>query len=59
LGLLALSVVFTLVALQPACSSNKQQPQVSGTPSGTYTMTVTATSGTFSQSKTFQLTVTP
>ncbi len=59
LGLLMLSVVFTLVALQPACSSNKQQPQVSGTPSGTYTMTVTATSGTFSQSKTFQLTVTP
>jgi hypothetical protein len=59
LGLLALSIVFALVALQPACSSNKQQPQVSGTPSGTYSMTVTATSGTFSQSKSFQLTVTP
>jgi hypothetical protein len=59
LGLLMLSVVFTLVALLPACSSNKQQPQVSGTPSGTYSMTVTATSGSFSQSKTFQVTVTP
>lgn len=59
LGLLAFAVVFTLVALQPACSSNKQQPQVSGTPSGTYAVTVTATSGTFSQSKTIQLTVTP
>jgi hypothetical protein len=59
LGLLALSVVFMMVALQPACSSNKQQPQVSGTPSGTYFVTVTATSGTFSQSKTIQLTVTP
>jgi hypothetical protein len=51
--------MFTLVALQPACSSNKQQPQVSGTPSGTYAVTVTATSGTFSQSKAIQLTVTP
>jgi hypothetical protein len=59
LGLLALSVVFTLVTLQPACSSSKQQPQVSGTPSGTYFVTVTATSGTFSQSKTIQLSVTP
>jgi hypothetical protein len=59
LGLLALSVLFGLVLLQPACSSGKTLPQVTGTPSGVYSMTITATSGTFSQTQSFQLTVTP
>jgi uncharacterized repeat protein (TIGR01451 family) len=57
---LTLSMFFVLVLLQPSCSSgNKTPAQVSGTPTGTYTMTVTATSGSFTQSKGFQLTVTP
>ena len=59
LGLLALSVLFALVLLQPSCSSAKTQPTVSGTPSGTYPLTVTATSGSFTQSQPFSLTVTP
>ena len=59
LGLLALSVLFALVLLQPSCSSTKTQPTVSGTPSGTYSLTITATSGSFTQSASFSLTVTP
>ena len=56
LGLLALSVLFALVLLQPSCSSGKTQPTVSGTPSGTYALTVTATSGTYTRLP-FSLTV--
>jgi uncharacterized repeat protein (TIGR01451 family) len=59
LGLLLLCIVFGLFLLQPACSSGKTQPTASGTPSGTYPLTVTATSGAFSQSAVFSLTVTP
>jgi hypothetical protein len=60
LGLLTLSLLFALVLLQPACSGGAKTPtQVSGTPTGTYSMTVTATSGSFSQSAPLQLTVTP
>jgi serine protease AprX len=59
LGLLMLSVFFTLILLQPSCSSGKTQPTVSGTPTGTYQLTVTATSGTLSKSVPFGLTVTP
>jgi uncharacterized repeat protein (TIGR01451 family) len=60
LGLLALSVLFALVLLQPSCSSgNKTPPLVSGTPSGTYPFTVTATSGSFTRSASFSLTVIP
>jgi hypothetical protein len=59
LGLLMLSVFFALLLLQPSCSSGKTQPTVSGTPTGNYTLTVTATSGSFSASQVFSLTVTP
>src|SRR5579871_1158682 len=59
LGLLALVLFSGLVVLQPSCSSSKTPPPVTGTPSGTYSMRVTATSGSYSQSQTFQLTVIP
>jgi len=59
LGLLGLCVLFALVLLQPSCSSGKTPPVVSGTPTGTYSLTVTATSGSFSRSAPFSLTVTP
>ena len=59
LGLIALSVLFAMVLLQPSCSSGRTQPTVSGTPSGTYSLTITATSGTFTQSVPFSLTVVP
>ncbi|MGA9544037.1 MAG: SBBP repeat-containing protein [Candidatus Sulfotelmatobacter sp.] len=58
-GLLALSVLFAAVLLQPSCSTGKTQPTVSGTPSGTYALTITATSGTFTESVPFSLTVVP
>jgi uncharacterized repeat protein (TIGR01451 family) len=59
LGLLVVCVLFALILLQPSCSGGKTQPTVSGTPSGTYPLTVTATSGSFSQSAPFSVTVTP
>jgi uncharacterized repeat protein (TIGR01451 family) len=59
LGLLTLCVFFALVLLQPSCSGGKTPPAVSGTPTGTYSLTVTATSGSFSKSVPFSLTVTP
>jgi hypothetical protein len=57
LAFLALSILFGLVVLQPACSHQKEQPVVSGTPAGTYPLTVTATSGSSTQSIGFTLTV--
>ncbi len=59
LGLLALSMLFGLILLQPSCSSGKTQPTVSGTPSGTYSLTITASSGSYTQSVPFSLTVVP
>jgi len=60
LGMLTLFLLSALFLLQPACSGgNKTQPQVSGTPTGTYSLLVTATSGSFSRTASFQLTVTP
>jgi hypothetical protein len=59
LGLLTLSMLFALVALQPACHGGTTPPTVSGTPTGTYSPTVTATSGTLTQSASFSLTVSP
>jgi len=57
LGGAALSLLFALVLLQPACGKGKQPTTVSGTPAGNYSLTVTATSGSFSQSAGFNLTV--
>jgi hypothetical protein len=59
LALLAFFVLLTLVLLQPSCSSTKTQPTVSGTPSGTYPLTVTATSGSYTVTQNFSLTVIP
>ncbi|MGA7319214.1 MAG: hypothetical protein WBW98_01810, partial [Candidatus Sulfotelmatobacter sp.] len=57
LGLFVLLTLFAFIVPLPACSKAKQQPVVSGTPAGTYTLTVTATSGSFTQSVGFSLTV--
>lgn len=57
LGLFGLLTLFAFIVPLPACSKAKQQPVVSGTPAGTYTLTVTATSGSFTQSVGFSLTV--
>jgi uncharacterized repeat protein (TIGR01451 family) len=57
LGFLALSTLFAMIVLIPACSKTKQQPTVSGTPAGSYPLQVTAASGSFTQSAGFSLTV--
>jgi uncharacterized repeat protein (TIGR01451 family) len=60
LGIFALALLGAIIFLQPSCSSSKATPPtVSGTPSGTYQISVTATSGSFSRTTSFQLTVTP
>ncbi len=57
LGGSAVFLLFALVLLQPACSGGKTPTTVSGTPAGNYSMTLTATSGSFTQSASFNLTV--
>jgi hypothetical protein len=42
---LFLAALFGLVAFQPACSSNSTTTLTTGTPAGTYAVTVSATSG--------------
>jgi uncharacterized repeat protein (TIGR01451 family) len=59
LGVIALCTLFALVLLQPSCSGAKTPNTVGGTPTGTYSLTVTATSGSFSQTQGFSVTVTP
>jgi hypothetical protein len=49
LGGLAFLALVTLLLLQPGCSGHSSSTTTTGTPAGTYTITVTATSGTFSQ----------
>jgi hypothetical protein len=49
--------LFGLVLLQPGCSGTTTQIPVSGTPAGTYQITVTATSGTDTKSGGIDLTV--
>jgi hypothetical protein len=57
LGFLMLSTLFTLVLLIPACSSTRQTTPPSGTPAGTYSITITAAAGSDSKTQTVQLTV--
>jgi uncharacterized repeat protein (TIGR01451 family) len=57
LGFLMLCALFVQLLLLPACSGQTTQPPVSGTPAGTYQITVTATSGSDSKSYPIQLTV--
>ena len=57
LTMLAILTLFAFIVPLPACSKAKEQPTTSGTPAGTYTLSVTATSGSFSQSYGFNLTV--
>jgi hypothetical protein len=59
LGIIALATFFVLAMMQPACSKGVTQPTVSGTPSGTYPLTVTATSGSLTKTAPFSLTVIP
>jgi hypothetical protein len=42
-------LLMTMIALQPACGGHSSTTTTTGTPAGTYTITVSATSGTFSQ----------
>jgi uncharacterized repeat protein (TIGR01451 family) len=57
LGILMFCALFALLLLQPACSSTSSQAPVSGTPAGTYTVTVTATSGSDTKSQNVTLSV--
>ena len=57
LGWMALLTVCALIMILPSCSKAKENPVVSGTPAGTYPITVTATSGTYTQSYCITLTV--
>jgi len=54
---LLILLVMTLIALQPACSHSSSTTINAGTPAGTYAITVSATSGTFSQTQLVQLVV--
>ena len=55
-GLLFLALM-TLLLLQPACGGSSSSTTTTGTPAGTYTIVITATSGTFSQTTPISLTV--
>jgi len=56
-GLMLMFTVFSLLVFLPACSHSTVQPPVSGTPAGTYTINVTATSGTDTKTQSIQLNV--
>ena len=57
LGWMMLYLLLALVVFLPSCSGQIIQPPATGTPAGTYTLTVTATSGTDSKSQSIVLTV--
>jgi hypothetical protein len=57
LGGLLFIVACTLILLQPACSGHSNSSTTTGTPAGTYTVNVTATSGSFSQTTPITLVV--
>ena len=54
-GILTLCALITMLVIVPACSHSTQQTPVSGTPAGSYTITVTAASGTDTKSQTVGL----
>jgi len=57
MGIFFAGALFALLLLQPACSTTTTQAPVSGTPAGTYKITVTATSGSDTKSGIITLTV--
>jgi hypothetical protein len=57
LGGLLFIVVGTLILLQPACSGHSNSSTTTGTPAGTFTVNLTATSGSFSQTTPITLVV--
>jgi uncharacterized repeat protein (TIGR01451 family) len=57
LGGLFLLTLMTLVLLQPACGGHSSTTTTTGTPAGTYTINVSATSGSFSQTTPITLVV--
>jgi len=56
-GVFLLSLIALTLTLMPACSHTTTQPPVAGTPAGTYTITVTASSGSDTKSQAVQLVV--
>ncbi|HSY92773.1 MAG TPA: SBBP repeat-containing protein [Candidatus Binatus sp.] len=57
MGIFFAGALFALLLLQPACSTTTTQAPVSGTPAGTYKITVTATSDSDTKSGIITLTV--
>jgi len=57
LGALLLGLLLVLIGLLPACSSSKTATITNGTPAGTYTLTLTGTSGSVAHATSFTLVV--
>jgi hypothetical protein len=57
LGIFLFCALFALLLLQPACSGSNTQLPVSGTPAGSYKVTVTAASGSDTKSSSITLNV--
>ena len=57
MGGLFFLALMTLVLFQPACGGHSSTTTTTGTPAGTYTITVSATSGSFSQTTPITLVV--
>jgi hypothetical protein len=56
-GMLLMCLLSFILLLQPACSHTTTQPPVSGTPAGSYPLTVTGTAGSDTKSAGVTLTV--
>jgi uncharacterized repeat protein (TIGR01451 family) len=56
-AILLLGLTLALLLLQPACSSRATPPPITGTPPGTYQLTVTATAGSDTKNQSVVLTV--
>jgi uncharacterized repeat protein (TIGR01451 family) len=57
LGMLLLCMLFTMLLLQPACSTSSTQTPPSGTPAGTYPIIIAATAGSDTKNATISLNV--